>query len=134
MNPWLLLALGLGAIALAVAWPRWRLRRALETPFPEAWKTILAQNSAYYSRLPDALVERLHGRIQRFLHEKHFQGAGGLEVDDEIRVTIAAEACLLTLGRGPAPNVPGDAGCLDSGDVAEHFGQSCNNVCVLPGL
>ncbi len=101
MNPWLLLVLGLGAIALAVAWPRWRLRRALEAPFPDAWKAILAQNSAYYSRLPEALVERLHGRIQRFLHEKHFQGAGGLDVDDEIRVTIAAEACLLTLGRGP---------------------------------
>ena len=29
----------------------------------------------------------------QFLHQKHFSGAGGLEITDEIRVTIAAEAC-----------------------------------------
>jgi Mlc titration factor MtfA (ptsG expression regulator) len=101
VNPWLLLLLGLAAIAVAVAWPRWRLRRAISLPFPDDWIAILRRNSAYYPRLPESLVQRLHRSIQRFLHEKHFQGAGGLEVDDEIRVTIAAEACLLTLGRGP---------------------------------
>lgn len=101
MNPWLLLGLGLVAIALAVMIPHWRLGRALERPFPGAWVRILETNSSFYRRLPEALRERLHGKIQRFLHEKHFQGAGGLEIDDEIRVTIAAEACLLTLGLGP---------------------------------
>jgi hypothetical protein len=34
-----------------------------------------------------------------FLAEKHFEGAGGLELTDEIRLTIAAQACLLLLHR-----------------------------------
>ncbi|MEM1411328.1 MAG: M90 family metallopeptidase [Pseudomonadota bacterium] len=101
MNPWFLLALGVAAIALALYIPRWRLERVLEKPFPEHWKEILERNSSFYPRLPDPLRERLHRHVQRFLHEKHFQGAGGLQIDDEIRVTIAAEACLLTLNLGP---------------------------------
>ncbi len=34
-----------------------------------------------------------------FLNEKHFEGCGGLTITDEIRVTIAAEACVLLLHR-----------------------------------
>ena len=34
-----------------------------------------------------------------FLAEKDFEGAGGLEMTDEIRVTIAAQACVLLLHR-----------------------------------
>ena len=34
-----------------------------------------------------------------FLAEKRFEGCGGLEITDEIRVTIAAQACLLLLHR-----------------------------------
>ena len=37
--------------------------------------------------------------IQVFLDEKEFEGCGGLTITDEIRVTIAAHACLLLLGR-----------------------------------
>jgi len=36
-----------------------------------------------------------------FLAEKSFEGCGGLELTDEIRVTIAAQACLLLLHREP---------------------------------
>lgn len=100
MSPWWLLFLGLAAIALALFVPRWRLQRALSRPFPENWPSVLKRNSAVYGRLPEALREQLHQRIKRFLHEKHFEGAGGLVIDDEIRITIAAEACLLTLNRG----------------------------------
>lgn len=42
---------------------------------------------------------QLRKLIKQFLHEKHFTGAGGLEITDEIRVTIAAEACMLLLNR-----------------------------------
>ena len=34
-----------------------------------------------------------------FLAKKNFYGCGGLEINDEIRLTIAAEACLLLLNR-----------------------------------
>jgi hypothetical protein len=41
----------------------------------------------------------LLGDVQVFLAEKHFEGCAGLELTDEIRVTIAAQACLLLLHR-----------------------------------
>lgn len=41
----------------------------------------------------------LHGHIQVFLHEKNFEGCEGLEITDEMRVTIAAQACILLLHR-----------------------------------
>ncbi len=37
--------------------------------------------------------------MQVFLSEKKFEGCGGVEMTDEIKVAIAAQACLLLLGR-----------------------------------
>ena len=42
----------------------------------------------------------LLGHIQVFLAEKRFEGCGGFEITNEVRVTIAAQACLLLLHRG----------------------------------
>jgi MtfA peptidase len=66
-------------------------------PFPSAWKSIITRNVPVYRRLPPAEQRELLGHIQIFLSEKHFEGCGGLELTDEIRVTIAAQACLLLL-------------------------------------
>jgi Mlc titration factor MtfA (ptsG expression regulator) len=99
VNPWLFLALVGAAIALALWMPRWRLRRALAAPFPPAWDQILERNIGSYRDLPPPLRERLRLLIKQFLHKKHFSGAAGLQITDEVRVTIAAEACLLVLNR-----------------------------------
>lgn len=40
----------------------------------------------------------LQSLIQIFIAEKYWESGGGLELDDEIRVTISAQACLLLLG------------------------------------
>lgn len=106
MNPWLFLTLILLGIAVALWLPQRRLRRALAAPFPEAWTQILERNLEVYDQLPQPLRPRLQRLIKQFLHDKHFSGAGGLEITDEIRVTIAAEACLLILGR-PGDVYPG---------------------------
>jgi Mlc titration factor MtfA (ptsG expression regulator) len=68
-------------------------------PFPEEWKRVLEANVPAYRRLPDDLRAQLHGHIHVFLAEKHFEGCNGLEISDEIRVTIAGQACLLILNR-----------------------------------
>ena len=68
-------------------------------PFPEAWATLLAANAPVYRRLPDDLRDQLHGHIHVFLAEKKFEGCNGLDITDEVRVTIAGEACLLILNR-----------------------------------
>jgi MtfA peptidase len=80
-------------------WFRNRRRKKLtRAPFPPEWEKILLHNVGHFSFLDD--VERAHLRalIQVFIAEKYWEGAGGLELSDEIRVTISAQACLLLLG------------------------------------
>ncbi len=93
------------AVLLAVYWA-WRLARRreqarlLSLPFPPPWRSILERNVPLYQRLSADQRRRLEAGVQRFLLEKYFEGCGGIEIDDEIRVTIAGQACLLALGRG----------------------------------
>lgn len=67
--------------------------------FPPEFIPILQSNVPVYRRLPDELRAQLHGHIQVLLAEKHFEGCNGLEITDEVRVTIAGEAALLLLNR-----------------------------------
>jgi Mlc titration factor MtfA (ptsG expression regulator) len=78
----------------------WRRKRATAVPFPEEWEDILTANFPLDRRLPEEDRRELRKRIQIFLTEKNFEGLGGLTLTDEIRVTIAAQACLLLLHRG----------------------------------
>jgi Mlc titration factor MtfA (ptsG expression regulator) len=73
--------------------------KILLQPFPPDWSAILARNVPIYDRLSEVDKAELRGLIQVFLAEKVFEGCNGLEVTDEIRVTIAAQACLLLLRR-----------------------------------
>ena len=68
-------------------------------PFPPEWSWIMGKNLPIYARLSELDKAELRGLIQVFLAEKIFEGCGGLEVTDEIKVTIAAQACLLLLHR-----------------------------------
>ncbi len=68
-------------------------------PFPTDWHDIIEQRVPFVTRLPEELQQQLQGLIQIFLNEKEFTGCEGLEITDEIRVTIAAQACLLLLNR-----------------------------------
>jgi Mlc titration factor MtfA (ptsG expression regulator) len=67
--------------------------------FPEAWRTYLVQKFPIYARLNAADRKELEGHIQVFLGEKEFEGCGGFEITDEVRVLVAAQACLLLLHR-----------------------------------
>ncbi len=68
-------------------------------PFPAEWVAILEKNIPFYKRLAEPDRAELHGLIRVFLEEKHFEGCGGLEMTDEVRLTIAGQACLLLLHR-----------------------------------
>jgi len=91
-----------GAIAGLPRWRAWRRRAWASRPFPQAWRTILRRRVALYRRMPADLQQQLRRRILVFLAEKPFLGCGGLVVTDEMRVTIAAQACLLRFGRDAA--------------------------------
>ncbi|MCX5744330.1 MAG: zinc-dependent peptidase [Proteobacteria bacterium] len=76
-----------------------RREKLLETPFPDAWIDILEDNVTAYTLLEEAEQQKLRDLTQVFIDEKHWEGCGGVELDDEMRVTIAGSACLLILGR-----------------------------------
>lgn len=99
MAYWIFVIFVLCAVAAALLIPRYRLGKAIAAPFPDAWVAIVEKNIAIYKDLPMELRLQLRKLIKQFLHQKHFEGAGGLEITDEIRVTIAAEACMLLVNR-----------------------------------
>ena len=82
------------------AWFRRRRRaKVRKRPFPLDWEQIIEQHVPYYSRLPNEDRWELLEHIQVFLDEKYFEGCGDLEIDDTIRLTVAAHACILLLHR-----------------------------------
>jgi Mlc titration factor MtfA (ptsG expression regulator) len=75
-----------------------RRKKLTQAPFPSLWEDIIRRNVVHYCMLEDAERAHLRALIQVFIAEKKWEGAGGLELTDEIRVTISAQACLLLLG------------------------------------
>lgn len=84
-----------------------RRKRLRARPFPAAWREILERRVPYSRLLPRDLQRQLEQHIQVFIAEKSFVGCDGFEISDEVRVTIAAQACLLILNRnsGYYPNL-----------------------------
>lgn len=76
-----------------------RRKKLASGRFPEPWLAILEKNMPLYARLPEPDREELRRHILIFLGEKRFEGCSGIEITDEIRVTIAAHACMLLLHR-----------------------------------
>ncbi|MFO0659553.1 MAG: M90 family metallopeptidase [Polyangiaceae bacterium] len=68
-------------------------------PFPDAWLKVLSKNVPMYAKLSAEDQTELRGHIQVLIDEKTFEGCGGLEISDEIKVTIAAQASMLLLHR-----------------------------------
>ena len=90
----------------SIAWiasRSWRLtkhrQKVVKRPFPSSWRIILKQRMPYFRSLPTDLQLQLKDLIQVFIDEKEFIGCDGIVIDDEMRVTIAAQACLLLLNR-----------------------------------
>ena len=65
--------------------------------FPPLWNAIIENNLPVYLYLSSEQRKRLQGHIQVFLTEKQFIGCGGLQVTEEMKLIIAAVACLLLL-------------------------------------
>jgi len=100
----IILAIVVGALVLSFlvgkqALHNREIKQLAAMPFPDEWERILERNVSLYRYLPDALRDQLRNDIKIFIAEKHFEGLGGLEITDEIKVTIAAEASMLLLNR-----------------------------------
>ena len=72
-----------------------RLRRR---GLPDEAERIIEQNLVHWSRLDDSERARLLQDTDWLLRRKHWEAAGGFELDDTVRVVIASQAALLILG------------------------------------
>ena len=83
---------------------RWRRRPTLSAdPIPDHWREIVSRRVPVAARLTDAERVKLLRLVQVFLREKIIEGCDGLDVTEEMKVIIAAQACVLLLHL--------DAGC-----------------------
>ena len=98
--------LSIGALLAHPWWIERRRQRLRALPFPAAWRRVLRRRVPAVARLPADLQQRLKGHIQVFVAEKPFIGCDGQVISDEVRVTIAAQACLLLLGQARPPIYP----------------------------
>lgn len=75
-----------------------RRRRILAEPVPAAWLEVMARHFDLHVALVEPQRARLLDDLRLFIAEKDWEGCGGLELTDEMRVTIAAHACRMVLG------------------------------------
>ncbi|MCO4841155.1 MAG: zinc-dependent peptidase, partial [Rhodobacteraceae bacterium] len=77
-------------------WSKHRTRqKILNTRLTEEARKIISQSAPIYQRLPTELLRPLEGKIKLFLNDVEFIGCDGFEVTDEVKLSIAAQACLL---------------------------------------
>ncbi|MFA3789918.1 zinc-dependent peptidase [Aliiglaciecola sp. SL4] len=100
----ILIPMLIGAIIIAVIigkpyWRDYKRKKVSAVPFAKYWRKILLQRMPYFRKMPADLQLQLKQHIQIFLSEKNFVGCNGVVINDEIKVTIAAQACLLLLNR-----------------------------------
>jgi Mlc titration factor MtfA (ptsG expression regulator) len=103
MLPYLLpIFIGALLIGYSVGKPYWReyqRNKIRSEPFKKSWRKIIQQRMPYFGQMPTDLQLQLKQHIQVFLAEKTFEGCNGVKITDEIRITIAGQACLLLLNR-----------------------------------
>ncbi len=78
-------------------WRHTQRRRLFAQPFPALWSDLLNQRLSIYSKLNSNLKEQLHQEIQLFLFDKKIIGCEGLQINEEMKLIIAAQACLLLI-------------------------------------
>lgn len=80
-------------------WRRLSRAQVVAEPFPERFRQLIRRRVPCATLLSEAELSKLEALVRIFNAEKVFEAAGGLELDEEMRVVIAARACLLVLQR-----------------------------------
>jgi Mlc titration factor MtfA (ptsG expression regulator) len=71
--------------------------------FHEEWVHYLHANIPLYSKLPESLQLGLHQKITLFLSTTTFEGSLGLDLSNEMILSVAAQACVLVLSHDEPP-------------------------------
>ena len=75
-----------------------RRKKILAQPWPEPWDLHLQRNVRLTWEMSETQMQGLQDRVKVFVAEKHWEGCEGLQLTEEMKVTIAAQACLMLLG------------------------------------
>jgi len=75
----------------------WRRRNYRSQETPETWSEILITKVPFFGDLDPLELEKFLSDLRVFVHEKHWIGAGGMEITEEVKVVIGAAAVRLAL-------------------------------------
>jgi len=75
-----------------------RRKKTLAAPWPEPWSLHLNRNVRLSWNLAEHEMERLQRVVKIFVAEKNWEGCEGINVTEEMKVTVAAQAALMLLG------------------------------------
>lgn len=98
---WILIAILLFGILALVhwIWKRSQIQKWQNLPWPAQWEKVLQNRMPLYQKLTEPQKLRLQQLVQVFVRKKPFEGCAGLVVTEEMKVLIAAQACLLVVNR-----------------------------------
>ena len=98
MMIFILLVLLVAAILAYRMWSKRQMRLfLLETILSDAERKIVSAQVPLTDRLPAQYRLAFEGKMALFLHQVTFIGCNGLEVTEEMALSIAAQACLLVV-------------------------------------
>ncbi|MCU0304174.1 MAG: M90 family metallopeptidase [Thermoanaerobaculales bacterium] len=80
-------------------WRRRRRARILAAPFPEDWLELIEGEVALWGAVPESERPRLMDDLRLFVAERSWEPCGGITLTPPMCAVIAAQACVLTLGR-----------------------------------
>jgi Mlc titration factor MtfA (ptsG expression regulator) len=80
-------------------WRRLNRAEVIAEPFPERFHELILRRVPCAKLLNGEELTKLEALVRIFNSEKTFEAAGGLTLTDEMRIVIAARACLLLLHR-----------------------------------
>jgi Mlc titration factor MtfA (ptsG expression regulator) len=80
-------------------WRRLSRSEVIAQPFPAEYRELILRRVPCAKLLDGDELAKLEALVRVFNSEKTFEGAGGLRLTEEMRIVIAARACLLLLHR-----------------------------------
>ncbi|MGJ8638998.1 MAG: zinc-dependent peptidase [Opitutaceae bacterium] len=115
----------------------------IDIEFKDEWVTYLESNLPLYALLPQELRLRIHEKIRQFVATTFFEGCNGLDLTDEMILTVAGQACILIINREgrPYPNLntvllypstfSSRADEEQGGQISHRLGESWSNGTVI---
>ena len=89
----------IGAIFFGIFFRGNKRKKLMQEGLNDDLIAIIENNVPFYKHLPTDAQNQLHGLVNVFINEKKFEGCAGQQITDEVKITIAAQACILLLNR-----------------------------------